>query len=72
MADIDEIISKIKNNSYKDNVNLADELKSKLTDSQSDALAKLLSDKQKLTELMNSPEAKNILKKLGGDANGHK
>ena len=72
MADIDEIISKIKNNSYKDNVNLADELKSKLTDSQSDALAKLLSDKQKLTELMNSPEATNILKKLGGDAHGHK
>lgn len=72
MDNIEEIISKIKDNSEQDNKKLAQELTNNLSDSQNDALNRLLSNKDLLSRLMNTPQAQSILKKLGGEDNGHK
>lgn len=71
MDNIEEIISKIKDNSEQENKKLAGELAGTLSDSQNDALARLLSDKTLVSKLMNTPQAQSILRKLGGDDNGH-
>ena len=68
---IDDLIEKIKNNSREENQELAQELKKGLSNSQSDALNKLLSNKELMQKLLNSDEAKNIMNKLGGDKRGH-
>ena len=68
----DNLIEKIKNNSEDENKKLASELKEKLSEGQSSALSKLLSDKKLVSEIMNSPRAKEILRKLNGDKNGYK
>ena len=73
MADnIDDIIGKIKNNSNDENKKLAENLMNSLSESQSQTLQKLLSDKESLRKLLSSDQAKNIMNKLGGDKNGHK
>ncbi len=69
---IEEIINKMKNNSEQENRELAKELTGNLSQGQNDALARLLSDKALVTKLMNTPQAKEILRKMGGDGNGHK
>lgn len=68
---IDDLIEKIKHNSREENQELAQELKKGLSNSQSDALNKLLSNKELMQKLLNSDEAKNIMNKLGGDKSGH-
>ena len=73
MADnIDDIICKIKNNSNDENKKLAENLMKSLSDSQTQTLQKLLSDKESLRKMLSSDQAKNIMNKLGGDKNGHK
>ena len=73
MADnIDDIICKIKNNSNDENKKFAENLMKSLSDSQTQTLQKLLSDKESLRKLLSSDQAKNIMNKLGGDKNGHK
>ena len=73
MADnIDDIIGKIKNNSNDENKKLAENLMKSLSDSQTQTLQKLLSDKESLWKLLSTDQAKNIMNKLGGDKNGHK
>lgn len=73
MADnIDDIIGKIKNNNSNENKKLAENLMNSLSESQSQTLQKLLSDKALMQKLLSSDQAKNIMKKLGGDKNGHK
>lgn len=72
MNNINEIINRIKKNSEEENKQLADDLKAKLSENQTDALRKLLSDKKLVAELMNSPQAQEILRNIGGDKNGHK
>ena len=69
---IDNIIGKIKNNSNDENKKLAENLMNSLSESQSQTLQKLLSDKEALRKLLSSDQAKNIMKKIGGDKNGHK
>lgn len=72
MNNIEEIIKRMKNNSEEQNRQLAKELTQNLSQGQNDALSRLLSDKALVTKLMNTPEAQEILKKMGGDKNGHK
>ena len=62
----------MKNNSEQENKELAKELTKNLSEGQSDALSRLLSDNALVTKLMNTPQAREIMKKLGGDGNGHK
>ncbi|MBQ7961158.1 MAG: hypothetical protein IJ289_01050 [Clostridia bacterium] len=71
MNNIEEIIKRMKNNSEEQNRQLAKELTQNLSQGQNDALSRLLSDKALVTKLMNTPEAQEILKKMGGDKNGH-
>lgn len=71
MNNIEEIIKRMKNNSEDQNRQLAKELTQNLSQGQNDALSRLLSDKALVTKLMNTPEAQEILKKMGGDKNGH-
>ena len=68
----DDIIRKIRSNSKEENKKLAEEMKSALTDEQSRSLNALISNRELMKKLMESDEAKNIMKKLGGDGNGHK
>lgn len=68
---IDEIISKIKNNSNEENKKLAEELKNGLSESQSQSLQQLLSDKELVRKILDSDQAKNLMKKFGGDKHGH-
>ena len=68
---IDDLIGKIKNNSDDENKQLAQELKNNLSESQTDALNKLMTNKDLLQKLFSSDAAKNIINKLGGDNNGH-
>lgn len=68
---IDDLIEKIKHNSREENRELAEDLKKGLSNSQSDALSKLLSNKELMKKLLDSDEAKNIMNKLGGDKSGH-
>lgn len=71
MADnIDDIIRKIKNNSKEENENLADELKSRLSDEQTKSLNNLLSNRELMKKLMSSDEVKRMMKKFGGDNSG--
>lgn len=73
MADnIDDIISKIKSNSNEENKKLAQELQSGLSESQNDALQKLMGDKEMLKKIFESERMKKIIDNLGGDKNGHK
>lgn len=72
MNNFEEIIKRMKNNSEEQNRQLAKELTQNLSQGQNDALSRLLSDKALVTKLMNTPEAQEILKKMGGDKNGHK
>lgn len=73
MADnIDDIISKIKNNSNEENRKLAEELKNGLSASQSETLQKLMSNKELMKKLLESDQAKNLMSKLGGGKDGHK
>lgn len=73
MADnIDDIIRKIKNNSKEENENLADELKSKLSNEQTKSLNNLLSNRELMKKLMSSDEVKRMMEKFGGDNSGHK
>ncbi len=69
---IDDIISKIKNNSNEENKKLAEELKNGLSESQSASLQQLLSNKELVKKILDSEQAKNLMKKFGGDKNGHK
>lgn len=71
MNNIEEIIKRMKNNSEEQNRQLAKELTQNLSQGQNDALSRLLSDKALVTKLMNTSEAQEILKKMGGDKNGH-
>ena len=68
---IDDIIKKIKNNSNEENKKLAEDLQKGLSESQSASLQKLLSDKELVKKLLDSDQAKKIMKKFGGDNNGH-
>lgn len=68
---IDDIIKKIKNNSNEENKKLAEDLQKGLSESQSASLQKLLSDKELVKKLLASDQAKKIMKKFGGDSNGH-
>ena len=61
----------MKNNSEEQNRQLAKELTQNLSQGQNDALSRLLSDKALVTKLMNTPQAQEIRKKMGGDKNGH-
>lgn len=73
MADnLDDIINKIRSNSKEENKKLAEEMKKNLSDEQTQSLNKLISNKDLMKKLLSSDEAKNIMKKLGGDSNGHK
>lgn len=72
MDNINEIINKIKNNTENENKQLAEELKANLSEKQNNALGRLLSDKKLVAELLKSPEAKEILRKVSGDENGDK
>ena len=71
MDNIEDIINRMKNNSEQENKELAKELTQNLSQNQNDALVRLLSDRALVTKLMNTPEAKSILKKMGS-GNGHK
>ena len=68
---IDDIIKKIKSNSSEENKKLAEDLQKGLSESQSASLQKLLSDKELVKKLLDSDQAKKIMKKFGGDNNGY-
>lgn len=68
---IDEIIEKIKKNNKEENQKLAEDLKSGLSESQNQALGKLLSNSGLMKKLLESDEAQDIMKKIGGDDSGH-
>ena len=68
---IDDIIKKIKSNSSEENKKLAEDLQKGLSESQSASLQKLLSDEELVKKLLDSDQAKKIMKKFGGDNNGH-
>lgn len=68
---IDDIIRKIKTNSNEENKKLAEDLQKGLSEKQSESLHKLLSNKELVKKIMESDQAKNIMKKFGGDKNGH-
>lgn len=72
MSNIDDLIGKIKRNNAEENRQLAEELKKGLSQSQSEAFNKLISNKDLMQKLLESDEAKNIMNKLGGDKSGHK
>lgn len=72
MDNLENIIDKIKNNSEEENKKLAQKLTEQLSDSQNDALSRLLSDKKLISQIMNSPKAQEILKNISGEKNGHK
>lgn len=69
---INNIINKIKNNSKEENKKLAENLKNSLSDEQAHSLESLMSNQELIKKLLESDEAKNIIKKLGGDENGYK
>ena len=69
MDNIEKIINRMKNNSEQENKDLAKELTQNLSQGQSDALSRLLNDRALVTKLINTPEAKEILRKMGGDIN---
>lgn len=69
---IDDIIKSIKNNSKEENDRLVSEMKSKLNNEQTEKLNKLMSNKALMNKLMSSDEIKRLMKKLGGETNGHK
>ncbi len=68
---LDEMINKIKNNSADENRKLAENLKNNLTDEQKSSLEKLMSDSNLMQKLMNNSKVQEIIRKLGGDGNGH-
>lgn len=72
LNNLDDIISKIKNNSKTENKKLAEELQKNMSDEQSDTFSKLMSNKALMQKLLESDEAKKIMNKLGGDTDGHK
>ena len=71
-ANIDDIINRIKKNSSEENKKLASELKSGLSPQQNEMLGRIMSDKDLLKKITQSEQVQNILRKLGGDKNGHK
>lgn len=71
MDNLDDIISKIKNNSKAENKKLAEDLQKNMSEEQSDAFNKLLSNKTLMQKILASDEAKKIMNKLGGDTDGH-
>lgn len=68
---MDKMIDKIKNNSAEENKKLAQELKNGLSDKQAEALNKLMSDSSLIKKLLESDKVNEIMKKIGGDKNGH-
>lgn len=72
MADnIDEIINNVRKNSESENKKLAEDIMKNLSESQSQALQRVLSDKALMNKLLSSDQAKKLMNKLGGDKNGH-
>jgi len=59
-------------NSFSGNYNKqsTDKLINSLDESKKKELNSILSDKQKINEILNSPAAMNIIKKLNGNNNG--
>ena len=68
---IDEIINKVKNNSSEENKKMVEGIINNLSESQSRTVQNVLSDKELIKKLLSSEQAKNLIKKLGGDKNGH-
>ena len=72
MADnIDEIINNVRKNSDIENKKLAEDIMKNLSESQSQTLQRVLSDKALMNKLLSSDQAKKLMNKLGGDKNGH-
>lgn len=69
---IDEMINKIKNNSAQENKKLVEDLTGNLSQEQKTALDKLMSDKSLLQKIFNNEKVRDLMNKIGGDANGHK
>lgn len=69
---IDEMIEKIKNNNADENRRLAENLKNNLSPEQKSSLDRLMNDSNLMQKLMSNSKVQGIMKKLGGDSNGHK
>lgn len=69
---IDEMINKIKNNSAQENKKLVEDLTGNLSQEQKTALDKLMSDKSLLQKIFSNEKVRDLMNKIGGDANGHK
>ena len=68
---LEDMISHIKNNTDEENKALASQLQSRLSAEQSAKLNGILSNSDMLEKLMSTDAVKNIMKKLGGEQNGH-
>jgi vacuolar-type H+-ATPase subunit E/Vma4 len=72
MDNSDDILKKIKNNTNEENKKLLNELTQNMSPLQNESLRKILSDKEQLQKILNSPQVKQILSKFGENENGHK
>ena len=68
---IDEMITKIRNNSEQENKKLAQDLTDSLSQEQKTALDKLMKDKSLLQKIFSNDKVREIMNKIGGDENGH-
>lgn len=68
---LEDMISHIKNNTDEENKALASHLQGRLSAEQTAKLNGILSNSDLLEKLMSTDAVKNIMKKLGGDQNGH-
>lgn len=68
---IDEMLDKINNGSAEENRQLAEKLSRGLSSEQKKAVERLLSDSNLMKKLSENEKVREIIKKFGGDVNGH-
>ena len=68
---IDEMLDKINNGSAEENRQLAEKLSRGLSPDQKKAVERLLTDSNLMKKLSENEKVREIIKKFGGDVNGH-
>ena len=68
---IDEMLDKINSGSAEENRQLAEKLSRGLSSEQKKAVERLLSDSNLMKKLSENEKVREIIKKFGGDVNGH-
>ena len=68
----DEILEKIYNGSAEENRQLAEKLSQSLSPEQKKAVERLVSDSNLMKKLTSNEKVREILKKFGGDSDGHR